>query len=135
MMLSTEIYVYDVAKSAEFFEHFFGFKVAYQQNDFATLWLGKTRLILNILELDQFTPPNPILKDKAKDYLGAGVELVISIDNLDDTYTRLQKEEVGVTEIKKQEWGLRDFRFITKEGYYIRVTEPDKSVEAITDET
>lgn len=132
MMLSTEIYVNDVSASADFFAKFFNFEIKYLEKNFATLWLGKTRLILNSLNLQEFTKPNPVLKKGALNYLGAGVELVISVNNLEEIYSKLQNEGIKPTPIKQQAWGLRDFRFITEDGHYIRVTEPDDSVKSAT---
>lgn len=82
------------------------------------------------MKLSEFTSPNPVLKQGALQHLGSGSELVISVENLEEVYNKVKDsiaKEVG--EIKQQEWGLRDFRFLLPDGYYIRVTEPDERVK------
>jgi catechol 2,3-dioxygenase-like lactoylglutathione lyase family enzyme len=128
--ISLEIYVRDVSMTVNFLVEIFGFEIEYQQEDFANIWLGRTRLILNELKLPEFTSPNPVLNDGAINHLGSGSEIVISVENLEEIYDKVQNsiaKEVG--QIKQQKWGLRDFRFLLPDGYYIRVTEPDERVK------
>lgn len=132
--ISFELYVRDVAKTAKFFTSVFDAHVSYEVDDFAMLWFGKTRMILNRLDLAEFKAPNPILKNGALEYLGSGVEVVLSVEDLDTIRKRV--EDYGakeLTPVLKQEWGLRDFRFLVSDGQYIRVTEADEAVKPAWD--
>lgn len=129
--VSLEIYVRDVSSTVKFFCEVFGFEVEYQQEGFANIWFGRTRILLNELKLSEFIAPNPILKEGALQYVGAGSELVISVEDLDTVYNNVQNSIAKeVSAVKKQEWSLRDFRFLLPDGHYIRVTEPDERIKA-----
>ena len=127
--ISFELYVRDVQEVTLFLENIFEAEQEYGDNNFAILWLEKTRIILNELKLDEFQPPNPILKDRALEHLGCGLEIVVTVDDLEGAFSRLTEAQAqSLTPITKQPWGLRDFRFLLSDGYYVRVTEPDAGV-------
>lgn len=128
-MVSIELYVDDITASADFFAQYLGFRADRIESTFASLWLGNSRILLNLVDTGEFVDPNPILKDGAVSYRGAGVEVVISVEDLDATYARLQGAALPfLGEINEQFWGLRDFRLLLPEGFYLRVTEADEEV-------
>lgn len=129
--ISFELYVRDVEKTAAFFTSVFNARASYTAHDFVMLWFGKTRMILNKLDLAEFKAPNPVLNDGALEHLGSGVEVVLSVEDFDNTRMLVEKYGVkSLTPVIKQEWGLRDFRFLVDDGQYIRVTEADDHVTA-----
>lgn len=118
-----ELYVHDVASTTELFENIFGAKVTYLQADFAELRIDESRMLLNKLDPQEFEKKNPIHKFGAFDHLGAGLELGIYVDDLDTVYSKALAAGLPyVSDIKLQEWGLRDFRLLLPDGYYVRVT-------------
>jgi predicted enzyme related to lactoylglutathione lyase len=128
-MVSVEIYVDDVVATAGFFENYLGFRTERLESTFAALWLGRSRILLNAVDSGEFVTPNPILKDGAVSHRGAGLEIVISVEDIDATHARLQDTDLPyVGPIKEQFWGLRDFRMLLLEGFYLRVTEADEEV-------
>lgn len=128
--ISFELYVRDISATLDFFTTIFGAKRGWVEEDFAVLWFGKTRMALTKLDLNEFKAPNPVLNDDALNHLGSGVEVVLSIENIDEIYERLSGKVKEITTITKQPWGLRDFRFLLEEGYYIRVTEADEDIRS-----
>ena len=59
---------------------------------------------------------------------GAGVEIVLEVEDLDAAFARAQVTDHPIAESPRLEpWGLRDFRLADPDGYYLRVTTPDPS--------
>lgn len=54
---------------------------------------------------------------------GYGVELVITVENIDKFYDEVKDFVKIVGEFVKRPWGLKDFRVEDPFGYYIRFTE------------
>lgn len=129
--ISFELYVRDVQATCQFFNIVFAAETGWAEEDFAVVWFGRTRVILNQLKLEEFTPPNPILKDGALQHLGSGVEVVISVENLGIVRQRaIDAGAAKMTDVVERPWGQRDFRFLLPDGHYIRVTEADERVQA-----
>ena len=129
--ISFEIYVKDVLGTASLLENLFSGEREYVDEGFGIIWLGKTRIILNLLNLEEFKQPNPILKVGALEHLGSGLEIVISVDDLVALHSKAKELIVDVTPIQEQPWGLKDFRMLLADGYYVRVTEPDSKVSEV----
>jgi len=55
---------------------------------------------------------------------GLGVEIVLEVDDLEELHDRLMELGVDVSPLKRQNWGLRDFRVLDPDGYYLRITTP-----------
>ena len=49
---------------------------------------------------------------------------VLEVDDLDDMHERLTRLGIDVTPLETQRWGLRDFRLLDPDGYYLRLTTP-----------
>lgn len=128
--ISFELYVRDVPATLNFFTSVLEAKTGWVEDDFAVLWFGKTRIALTRLDLNEFKAPNPVLNDGALKHLGSGVEVVLSVEDLDELHERISSEVSDITPITKQPWGLRDFRFLLQEGYYIRITEADQGIQS-----
>ena len=62
---------------------------------------------------------------------GDGVELVMMVSNLEDTYAKAVTLDSVVDRLRLRPWGLHDFRLVDPAGFYIRFTE----VHAVTDPT
>ena len=50
------------------------------------------------------------------------MELVLDVDDLEALHERVRAAGVAVMPIERQAWGLRDFRVLDPEGYYLRIT-------------
>ncbi len=55
---------------------------------------------------------------------GYGVEIVIMVEDIDKLYKQAEIFCKIVDKLKKQPWGLKDFRIEDPFGYYLRFTEP-----------
>jgi hypothetical protein len=54
----------------------------------------------------------------------AGVEIVLYTNaNLEEEHARLKRLGLKPTDIRRQPWGVRDFRLTDPGGYYIRISE------------
>jgi catechol 2,3-dioxygenase-like lactoylglutathione lyase family enzyme len=127
-MVAVELYVDDVRATAAFFQRYLGFAAERIEDSFAVLWLERTRLLLNSLATE-FEEHNPIVQPGASAHRGAGVELVLSMPDLEEVHSALYTANLPyLSDIAEQSWGLRDFRFLLPDGFYVRVTEPDDGV-------
>ncbi len=55
---------------------------------------------------------------------GYGVEIVIMVDDIEDSYKQIKDFAKVVEELKTKPWGLKDFRIEDPFGYYLRFSEP-----------
>ena len=55
---------------------------------------------------------------------GYGVKIVYTVEDIEEYYDEVRQFSKVVSPLKKQPWGLYDFRFEDPFGYYFRVTEP-----------
>jgi len=123
----TEIYVHDVKATTELLLRLFDARLYIEETDYAEIYIGETRLHIQALDMDEFEVKNPVKQPGALEHLGAGVEIGVMVQNLEPIYSMVQKENLPyVSEILVQPWGMRDFRFLLPDGYYIRVTEPPR---------
>jgi lactoylglutathione lyase len=54
---------------------------------------------------------------------GAGVEIVLEVDDVDAMQERVRAAGHPITEpLEDRPWGLRDFRIVDPDGYYLRLT-------------
>jgi lactoylglutathione lyase len=128
-MVAVELYVDEVEATAGFFQEYLGFEAERVESGFAVLWLESTRLLLNSVGSGGFVAPNPILEDGAIAHRGAGVELVLSMPDVEGVHAALHAADLPyLGDIGERPWGLRDFRFLLPDGFYVRVTEPDQGV-------
>lgn len=65
---------------------------------------------------------------------GLGVELCFYVDDsdLDACYERVVREcRTPIEPLVMQPWGSRDFRVIDPDGYYVRISGPDRDYRAV----
>ena len=55
---------------------------------------------------------------------GYAFEIVIVVDDIDETYKKCKKFANIVENMKIKPWGLKDFRLEDPFGFYLRITEP-----------
>jgi uncharacterized glyoxalase superfamily protein PhnB len=54
---------------------------------------------------------------------GVGTEIVFEVDNFDAFFQRVAKSGYAIHEgVAMHSWGLRDFRVVDPDGYYLRIT-------------
>ena len=118
--LRLELFVEDVQRSTDFYLRVFGFQVgAHGSDDYTMLVKGHAVIAFN--RLDALDHDHP-LRNRVDEKLGRGVEIVLSVDDVEAAFEVAQKECLAISDLAIRPWGLRDFRVIDPDGYYIRVS-------------
>lgn len=117
-----ELYVKSIAFNITFFTTIFGFTVVRDEGSFAELHLGSSIVLLNASASD--VKGHVFHKKINPKTNGIGVEIGIFVDDIDSVYKKAKefKEFKSISELKRQDWGMTDFRILTNDNYYIRVT-------------
>ncbi len=122
-VVCNELYTRDIPGTARLFTELFGFVVIREEDGFWALRSRRAALLLN--DGHDLASDHPFFGKVTGSGHGQCVEIVVAVENLDTTYEAARLfTDCAVTPIKLQEWGIRDFRLTTKEGFYLRVTEP-----------
>jgi hypothetical protein len=116
-----------VSDYAAFFEDVAGFRVIRKEARYAemTSELGEI-LLIDPQELPRGHPFHGRLTGSGQ---GLGVEIGLVVGDLDRAYAAAVKHE-GFrisTAITRRPWGVRDFRVLAPDGYYLRFTEGPKA--------
>ncbi len=111
MRLRLELFVDDLDRSVDFYQRALGFRLVRRDPGYASLVNGSVVLGLG---------PAADLPERR----GAGVEIVLEVNDLDAAWARVQRAGVRpVEEPRDRPWGLRDFRIVDPDGYHLRVTD------------
>ncbi|PLR75460.1 lactoylglutathione lyase [Bacillus sp. V3-13] len=115
-----ELFVEDLQKSIEFYEQILGLEFVdksetgamIKQNDFALL-----------LTPDSVLNKNHFLRKGGLHPKGKGVEFIIVTDDIDRLFKRVLEKKYPVeSTLTLQSWGMKDFRIVDPDGYYLRLT-------------
>src|SRR3712207_5346569 len=111
MRLRLELFVDDLDRSVDFYRRVLGFHLVRQDPGYASLCNGAVVLGLGSAA-------------GLPERRGAGVEVVLEVDDLEAAYERVRRAGVRPVEAPRERpWGLRDFRILDPDGYYLRVTD------------
>lgn len=127
--LFIELHVPDLEKVKDFYKNL-GFQIA--SEDALGKELGYVVMRLNNSQLhfyggDERIYDHDFFKQFPKDTpRGYGVEITISIDDIDTYYQTIRQAMQNniVEPLQLRPWGIKDFRIIDCFGYYIRFTQP-----------
>ncbi|MDD1503499.1 hypothetical protein PVA17_12100 [Lysinibacillus sp. CNPSo 3705] len=76
-----------------------------------------------LLTSDNVLKENHYFKNGGLRQKGKGVKIVILLDNIEKTFQRVLDKNYPVeSSLKAQSWGMKDFRIIDYDGYYLRLT-------------
>ena len=117
-----ELFVQEMGVAVAVYTGAMGFDLLCEEPGYASLRRGEVILGLG-----------PISKLPAEDEYftrhisghrrGLGVELVLEVDDLDGYHARILASEYEISEpLRERPWGLRDFRVVDPDGYYLRIT-------------
>ncbi|MFB2562190.1 VOC family protein [Rhizobium sp. IMFF44] len=120
MKLRLELFVADVPASIEFYRRALNFQVVGDTSEQYTM-LSNDEAVISINKRDALGPGHP-LRAASGERLGLGIEIVLSVEDVEGFYNVAKGGDHLISELAFQPWGLRDFRIVDPDGYYIRVT-------------
>ena len=126
MRLRLELFVADVDESIRFYVGALGFAVERHEAGYAHLRRGDAELGLGSATMLPPDGPAPgFTRESVARARGAGVEIVLEVEDLSAVAERVQEAGYPLVEpLLDRPWGLRDFRLVDPDGYYLRVTTP-----------
>ncbi|MFK0165655.1 VOC family protein [Rhizobium sp. NPDC090279] len=120
MGLRLELFVTDFQRSIEFYRRVLNFQVVGEVGrEYTMLMNGEATISINTQ--NALEPDHPLRAGNGE-RLGLGLEVVLSIPDIESFYQSTKAHGHPVSELVLQPWGLRDFRITDPDGYYIRVT-------------
>ncbi len=120
MKLRLELFVADVTAAIEFYRRALSFRVVGETNEQYTM-LSNGDAVISVNKREALGPDHPLRAGNGE-RPGLGVEIVLSVEDLEASYDAAKTSGHSVSELALQPWGLRDFRIVDPDGYYIRVT-------------
>lgn len=121
--LRIELFVRDPARSQQFYASLFGLAVRASgpsSRDYVAIECGGVRIGLGAIGS---LPPGHRFGSIAGAMRGAGVEIVLEVEDLEACERRARSLDATIEPLRHRPWGLRDFRVLDPDGYYLRVTE------------
>jgi lactoylglutathione lyase len=130
-----ELFVSDLEASSDFYRRVLGFEVGATREVMlegqllrhTPIWNGPT--MIGIGQLAYLSPEHHLRRAGLDAVRGVGVEfcLYVSDAEIDDYYRRAVREcTTKIEPLVAQPWGARDFRVVDPDGYYVRISTPDK---------
>ncbi|RWR07765.1 VOC family protein [Siminovitchia fortis] len=120
MNFRLELFVKDLQKSIRFYEEILGLTF-YKKHETGAMIKHVDFALL--LTHDAILNENHYLKKGGLNPKGKGMELVLVSDDIEGLYQHvLEKNYPMESELKLQSWGMKDFRIIDPDGYYLRLT-------------
>lgn len=119
--LRLELFTDDLPGSIDFYVRVLGFEREPERpGGYTPLVKGSVRLALNHLgDLGEGHPIRRAVHVRP----GQGVEIVLEVDDVEATYEHVVGQRwPRSAELKRQPWGLTDFRVLDPAGYYWRIT-------------
>lgn len=127
--LFIELETKEVEQYITFFKKTANFELKRKDSGFALLETTTAQLLL--MSPDSL-PQNHPFYGARNGSQGIGVEIGIVVKNLDQAFIAASKITSSAnsgwkmsSEIMNRPWGVRDFRILTPDGYYLRFTEPN----------
>jgi predicted enzyme related to lactoylglutathione lyase len=113
--LRIELFPADAPGVVDFYRRVLRFSARSWGGDgYTTVWRGDVRIGIS---------PRPAAVDPTLRRPPVGVEIVLEVDDLDEEFALVQQSGWPIdAPIVEQPWGLRDFRIVDPEGYYLRIT-------------
>lgn len=118
-----EFFVRDPQRSVDFYITILGFHQIQKGNNPFMVQRDEIQIGFGYVEhLSESHYFRPEITSQRK---GLGFEIVLEVDDddINSFYEDIKKTNYPIAEeLKHQEWGLRDFRLVDPDGYYLRIT-------------
>ena len=122
MSLRLELFVNDLEKSVAFYTNVLGFERLGGEDDYVPVRSGSVVVGLGpAAGLSQRHYFNPELQTARR---GLGTEIVLEVDDIQAFYDQVKQADGKAIKspLRRQPWGLTDFRITDPDGYYLRIT-------------
>ena len=120
MQLRLELFVEAPERSLDFYRLILGFEIRGSASaEYTLLTNGDAAIAIN--SRSALASDHP-LRIETGERVGLGIEIVLSVSDVDDAYRKAKESGWPLSDLAQQPWGLRDFRLIDPDGYYVRVT-------------
>jgi hypothetical protein len=115
-----------VAEYISFFEDVAGYRLIRREPRYAEMNSELGQILL--IDPQELPPGHPFHAKLTGKGQGLGVEIGLVVADLDKAYDAAVKHDGWKisTGIMRRPWGVRDFRVLAPDGYYLRFTEPPK---------
>ncbi len=105
----------------DFYTRVLGFETVTFQPDAYSVF-RKDGVLIALQDQSQLSDDHPLKPHNRA--VGLGIEIVIEVVDVDSVYSQVQRENWGIADtLARRPWGLRDFRVLDPNGFYIRITE------------
>jgi catechol 2,3-dioxygenase-like lactoylglutathione lyase family enzyme len=124
--LRLELFVQDVEASVRFYRSTLGLEppATWSPSGYVPIHAGT--VIIGVQHLANLPADHHFSAGRLAGPRGVGLEIVIEVDDIDLAYATAAShaEPCGghVEPLADQPWGLRDFRLVDPDGYYVRIT-------------
>ena len=122
MTLRLELFVSDLEKSIDFYTSVLGFERLKGGPTYVPVRSGQVVIGLGPAKgLPKQHHFNPQVQT---DRRGLGTEIVLEVDDVESFFKKVEATGYKriLSPLRKQAWGLTDFRIIDPDGYYLRIT-------------
>lgn len=122
MAVRFELFVKDTRVTVDFYSRVLSFECNATDGPCITARCGSVRIGI----CDQATLPKThhFSPEALQAHKGVGTEIVLEVENFGSFYQRVVTSGYTIHEkVAKRPWGLRDFRLVDPDGYYLRITE------------
>ncbi len=122
MTLRLELFVSDLSKSIDFYTNVLGFERMGGDATYVPVRSGAVVIGLGpaagLPKQHHFNP------EVQKSRRGLGTEIVLEVEDVDAFYKSVKATgyKGSVSPLRRQSWGLTDFRIVDPDGYYLRIT-------------
>jgi len=120
LQLSLELFVETPEKSLDFYQRVLSFEVQGSASTEYTM-LKNDDAVIAINSRSILSSDHP-LRMETGERVGLGVEIVLRVADVEDAYRTAKDSGWPVSDLALQPWGMRDFRLVDPDGYYVRVT-------------
>ncbi|MEP6669271.1 MAG: VOC family protein [Chthoniobacter sp.] len=122
MVVRFELFVKDTRVAADFYRRVLGFECHPTEGQYIQARNGSVHI--GICDQAMLSKTHHFSPEALQGRKGVGTEIVLEVDNFDAHYQRVEKSGYAIHEgVTRRPWGLRDFRLVDPDGYYLRITE------------